>query len=88
MWWKLPENENERGSTKYINSAHDGWIWDLTAIGNTVYSCSWDQSVKAWTLTNTGLVFLRKYEMYMRTELVIFAALVMGRLSEEGMNCS
>ncbi|XP_076234420.1 F-box/WD repeat-containing protein 9 [Calliopsis andreniformis] len=63
VWWKLPTKENDRENTTCINSAHDGWIWDLTAIDNTVYSCSWDQNVKAWTLTDTGLVHFKTYEM-------------------------
>lgn len=84
--WKLSTKENERESYTSIDFAHNGWIWDLAAIDNTVYSCSWDQSVKAWTLTSTGLAHFKTYEMYMKTKLVIFAALVMGRPSEEGTN--
>lgn len=68
-----------------IDFAHNGWIWDLTAIDNMVYSCSWDQNVKAWTLTSTGLVHFKTYKMYMTTKLVISTALKMERLSEEGM---
>lgn len=83
--WKLPTKE-ECDVTTCIESAHDGWIWDLTSIDKMVYSCSWDKTVKAWSLTNTGLVHFKTYEMYMRTKLVIFVALVRGRLSEEGMN--
>ncbi|CAK9822567.1 F-box/WD repeat-containing protein 9 [Anthophora retusa] len=63
--WRLPTRENERETTTCIDFAHDGWIWDLTAIGDTVYSCSWDQTVKAWMLNSTGLVLCDTYEMYM-----------------------
>lgn len=84
--WKLSTEENYSENYTCIDFAHDGWIWDLAAIDNTVYSCSWDQSVKAWTLTSTGLVHFKTYEMYMRTKLIIFVALVMERPSEEGTN--
>lgn len=67
LYWKLPSHENpsssENGNTVCTDSAHNGWIWDLTAIDNTIYSCSWDQSVKSWMLINTGLVKLKTYEM-------------------------
>ncbi|XP_071635452.1 F-box/WD repeat-containing protein 9-like [Temnothorax longispinosus] len=33
----------------------------MTAIDNTIYSCSMDLDVKSWTLTNTGLVHQRTY---------------------------
>lgn len=67
VYWKLPSREklpsHEIGNSVCIDSAHNGWIWDLTAIDNTIYSCSWDQSVKSWMLNNTGLVLLKTYEM-------------------------
>jgi len=44
--------------------AHSGWIWDLTAIGDTIYSCSWDQTVQSWKLINSGLVQQTIYKMY------------------------
>ncbi|KMQ97958.1 f-box wd repeat-containing protein 9-like protein [Lasius niger] len=46
-----------------IVSAHNGWIWDLTTIDNTIYSCSWDQSIKSWLLSNIGLVQQKTYKM-------------------------
>lgn len=72
VYWTLPTNENESPKSVSMDDAHAGWIWDLTAIDDTVYSCSWDRTVKAWSLTNTGLVHLTTYEMYMATKLVIF----------------
>lgn len=63
VYWKLPVEDDEKGKAKLIDPAHSGWIWDLTSIDNTVYSCSWDGSVKAWTLTNTGLVHNKTYNM-------------------------
>lgn len=55
--------KNPQYSICNINSAHNGWIWDLTTIDNTIYSCSWDQSVKSWMLADTGLVKLQTYQM-------------------------
>ncbi|XP_003707325.1 F-box/WD repeat-containing protein 9 [Megachile rotundata] len=61
--WRLPTKENERENSTCIEFAHNGWIWDLTAIDNMVYSCSWDKTIKAWTLTDTGLVHFKTYEI-------------------------
>lgn len=71
--WKLSTKENERESHTCINSAHNGWIWDLAAIDNTVYSCSWDHNVKAWTLTSTGLIHFKTYKMYMSWLFSLFS---------------
>ncbi|XP_071569153.1 F-box/WD repeat-containing protein 9-like [Temnothorax nylanderi] len=38
-------------------------IRDLTAIDNTIYSCSFHLNVKSWMLTNTGLVHQRTYDL-------------------------
>lgn len=84
--WRLPTEENESECVTCKPEAHNGWVWGLTAMENIVYSCSWDQTVKAWALTHSGLIQTKTYQMYMDTKLVIFAALVMGRPSEEGMN--
>jgi len=53
----------------HIKFAHNGPIWDLTAIDNTIYSCSMDQSVKSWMFINTGLFQQRTYELYAITKL-------------------
>lgn len=78
VYWKLPSREklpsHEIGNSVCIDSAHNGWIWDLTAIDNTIYSCSWDQSVKSWMLINTGLVQQRTYEMYAIAKRLLPAA--------------
>ncbi|EFN85847.1 F-box/WD repeat-containing protein 9 isoform X1 [Harpegnathos saltator] len=62
VYWKLPTQEYESEKAACIEQAHNGWIWDLTAIDNTIYSCSWDHTIKSWLLTNTGLVHLKTYE--------------------------
>ncbi|CAL7949530.1 unnamed protein product [Xylocopa violacea] len=72
--WKLSTKENERESHTCIDFAHDGWIWDLTAIDNTIYSCSWDQTIKAWTLTNSGLAHFKTYEMIVSGALLCIAS--------------
>lgn len=35
--------------------AHDGWIWRLMQVEGTLYSCSWDNTVKSWTIGPGGL---------------------------------
>ncbi|XP_069700285.1 F-box/WD repeat-containing protein 9-like isoform X4 [Periplaneta americana] len=30
--------------------AHKGWIWKLASCGETIYSCSWDTTIKSWKL--------------------------------------
>ncbi|KAK1118446.1 hypothetical protein K0M31_015144 [Melipona bicolor] len=72
--WKLSTEENYSENYTCIDFAHDGWIWDLAAIDDTVYSCSWDQSVKAWTLTSTGLVHFKTYEMIVSGALLCVAS--------------
>ncbi|XP_076657532.1 F-box/WD repeat-containing protein 9 isoform X2 [Halictus rubicundus] len=61
--WKLPNEDNEKENVTRINFAHNGWIWDITSVDDTIYSCSWDQHIKVWTLTESGLVPFKTYEM-------------------------
>lgn len=37
------------------NAAHDGWIWRLRCTQDSLYSCSWDNSVKVWALDSSDL---------------------------------
>ncbi|KAJ9577389.1 hypothetical protein L9F63_006012, partial [Diploptera punctata] len=30
------------------SDAHKGWIWKLTSYDDTIYSCSWDTTIKSW----------------------------------------
>lgn len=39
------------------DGAHQGWIWRLRYHQNRLYSCSWDNTVKVWTL-NAGDMLL------------------------------
>lgn len=64
IYGRFGKNTCGSQNTSNIDSAHNGWIWDLTTIDNTVYSCSWDQSVKSWVLTNIGLVQHHTYSIY------------------------
>ncbi|XP_024892536.1 F-box/WD repeat-containing protein 9-like [Temnothorax curvispinosus] len=44
--------------------AHSSGIKDMTAIDNTIYSCSsLGRNVKSWMLTNAGLVHQRTYDL-------------------------
>lgn len=58
----LPTEEGNHESVA-VDFAHEGWIWDLTSIDDTVYSCGWDRSVKAWSITDTGLLPLTSYDL-------------------------
>ncbi|ODM95344.1 F-box/WD repeat-containing protein 9 [Orchesella cincta] len=35
---------------KHLTAAHEGWIWDFSMSSNSLFSCSWDTSVKNWDL--------------------------------------
>lgn len=70
VYWRLFEEvylpPQELENPACVDNAHGGWIWDLTAIRNTIYSCSWDQTVRSWALVDCGLVKQRTYELYAR----------------------
>ncbi|XP_033216621.1 F-box/WD repeat-containing protein 9-like isoform X2 [Belonocnema kinseyi] len=61
--WRLPNDESKCPKSVSVDLAHEGWIWDLTAIKDTIYSCSWDRTIKSWALTEAGLAHLTTYEM-------------------------
>jgi len=78
LYCKLPSSEKESNiiwNSKYIKFAHNKSICDLTAIDNTVYSCSWDQSVKSWMFINTGLFNQKTYKLYAITKLSLLVIL-------------
>ncbi|XP_021912837.1 F-box/WD repeat-containing protein 9-like isoform X2 [Zootermopsis nevadensis] len=54
MLWDLSNVLNGGTEVPYQVStdAHKGWIWQLASCGETVYSCSWDTTIKAWNLTH------------------------------------
>ncbi|XP_046752012.1 F-box/WD repeat-containing protein 9-like [Diprion similis] len=66
----LPNKGGENPVSKTTNNAHDGWIWDLTALDDNIYSCSWDRTVKSWKLSDTGLIPLNTYEMKVTAPLL------------------
>lgn len=61
--WRLPDDEDKCAKSMSVDLAHNGWIWDLTSIGDTIYSCSWDKTIKAWNLSDAGLTHLTTYEL-------------------------
>ncbi|XP_071576064.1 F-box/WD repeat-containing protein 9-like [Temnothorax nylanderi] len=69
---------------------HNSGITDLTAIDNTIYSCSLDWNVKSWMLTNTGLVHQRTYDLYVIAELLCMSSTSSGpgrNLFATGLGC-
>ncbi|XP_024882908.1 pre-mRNA-splicing factor PRP46-like [Temnothorax curvispinosus] len=67
LYKQLPSRE--KLSHEIENSAgiamghHSNYIRDLTAIDNMIYSCSYDNTVKSWELTNTGFIHQRIYNL-------------------------
>lgn len=84
--WNLPTQENEQSAT-CIESAHAGWIWDLASIDCMVYSCSWDQTIKTWSLTPTGLIHFKTYEMNEPSALLCIASCPKTKLFATGSFC-
>lgn len=41
--------------------AHDGWIWRLIYFNDTLYSCSWDNTVKSWSLSTSNIQQISTY---------------------------
>ncbi|OXU19368.1 hypothetical protein TSAR_015342 [Trichomalopsis sarcophagae] len=80
-------SEEEQNSCMSVINAHEGWIWDLTAINDTIYSCSWDRSVKAWSLTSTGLIPLTTYEMIVSGALLCVTSCPELELFATGSYC-
>ncbi|XP_012258692.2 F-box/WD repeat-containing protein 9-like isoform X2 [Athalia rosae] len=87
VYWVLPNEENDNNQLKITNDAHDGWIWDLTAIDDTIYSCSWDRTIKAWKLTETGLIHATNYEMDVTGALLCVTSCPDLRLFAAGSFC-
>lgn len=54
IWYPLKLN-NKRPKFLQKNVAHEGWIWRLQYVNDTLYSCSWDNMIKSWTMENDDL---------------------------------
>ncbi|XP_071565457.1 F-box/WD repeat-containing protein 9-like isoform X2 [Temnothorax nylanderi] len=65
---EVPFYKNKNSSSHSI-LAHNSAIRDLTAIDNTIYSCSFDETVKSWELTNTGFRWLNTYNFQRKDRL-------------------
>lgn len=56
--------EHQQNANIACGFGHTGWIWDITCLGdNTIYSCSWDRTVRAWDLSN-NFSSIRTFKMY------------------------
>ncbi|KAL7294687.1 hypothetical protein TKK_0011989 [Trichogramma kaykai] len=58
---RLPNEERLQCESTIQSNAHKGWIWGLTSIEDTIFSCSWDGKVKSWAIVETGLRCLTTY---------------------------
>ncbi|XP_024890795.1 F-box/WD repeat-containing protein 9-like isoform X4 [Temnothorax curvispinosus] len=65
---EIPSCKGKKYSSQSI-FAHNSAIRDLTAINNTIYSCSFDETVKSWELTNTGLLWKSTYNLHREDRL-------------------
>lgn len=50
--WNAPRNENEKPVFTQKQLAHDGWIWEIVNAHDTIFSCSWDNTIKSWSLNS------------------------------------
>ncbi|XP_066589049.1 F-box/WD repeat-containing protein 9-like [Prorops nasuta] len=85
--WNI-SSSNGRRQRSCISFAHEGWIWDLTAINDTIYSCSWDQCIKAWHLGYTDLQHLETYKTFVSSALLCIDSCEETRLISTGSFCS
>ncbi|KAF7990819.1 hypothetical protein HCN44_000624 [Aphidius gifuensis] len=66
--------ENQQNANIACGFGHTGWIWDITCLGdNTIYSCSWDRTVRAWDLSN-NFSSIRTFKMSSHGALLCVAA--------------
>lgn len=66
--WNVPlMMKGETNPKAYKLNAHTGWIWDLceNPTHHTLYSASWDKTVKIWALDN-GIDLVRTLEYVFR----------------------
>lgn len=53
--WNPLDTSSKQPKFVRKDNAHEGWIWRLQFADDTLYSCSWDNTVKAWALDNYNL---------------------------------
>lgn len=59
--WDPTKLKNRFPSYVQKEAAHDGWIWRLQCSQDTLYSCSWDNTVKIWAFDNSDLHLKSKF---------------------------
>ncbi|CAD6209033.1 GSCOCG00003681001-RA-CDS [Cotesia congregata] len=62
--WRLKSAEHEEKIQMHQSFGHDGWIRDITLMHNKLYSCSWDQRVIEWGVSNVDINFVNKIELF------------------------
>ncbi|XP_043274234.1 F-box/WD repeat-containing protein 9-like [Venturia canescens] len=85
--WDLCSGWNTNTQYETNQMSHDGWIWDLTAVDKTFYSCSWDKSVKSWHINNLHLMPIRKFEMDVAGALLCITSYPGVNLLATGSQC-
>ena len=54
--WNPIKSTNKFPSYIQKDAAHEGWIWRLKCAQDSLYSCSWDNSVKIWAVNSNDLL--------------------------------
>ncbi|KAK6636203.1 hypothetical protein RUM43_009861 [Polyplax serrata] len=53
--WNPTKSTNRFPSYVQKSGAHEGWIWRLQSSRDSLYSCSWDNSIKIWAFDSSDL---------------------------------
>ncbi|XP_008550281.1 F-box/WD repeat-containing protein 9 [Microplitis demolitor] len=62
--WRLKSAEHEEKIQMNQSFGHDGWIRDLTLMHNKIYSCSWDQRVIEWDVSNIDINLVNRIPLF------------------------